>query len=110
MSGSVRAVHKEQPVPAGQTIACRSGAMPKVVLDEVLIPADEQAPDLVTLDDALQALSAGYSRHGEVVELRFFGGLTLDETAEVLGVSRETVKRDWRFAKLWILREVKRAS
>jgi RNA polymerase sigma factor (TIGR02999 family) len=88
----------------------RGEATPNLSLDEALIPAGERARDLVALDDALQALSVEYPRHGEVVELRFFGGLTLDETAEVLGVSRDTVKRDWRFAKLWILREMRRTS
>jgi RNA polymerase sigma-70 factor (ECF subfamily) len=88
----------------------RGGAMPKLSLDEALIPAEERGSDLVALDDARQALSASYPRHGDVVELRFFGGLTLDETAEALGVSRDTVKRDWRFAKLWIVREMKRPS
>ena len=87
----------------------RGGAAPKLSLDEALVPAPEQGPDLVALDDALQALSVGYPRHGQVVELRFFGGLTLDETAEVVGVSRDTVKRDWRFARLWIRREMTRA-
>ena len=85
----------------------RGPGVQKISLDEALIAADERAPDLVALDDALKALAAGYPRHGEVVELRFFGGLTLDETAEALGVSRDTIKRDWRFAKLWILREMK---
>ena len=88
----------------------RGGGMLKLSLDEAFIPADDRGRDLVALDDALRSLSAGYPRHGEVVELRFFGGLTLDETAEVLGVSRDTVKRDWRFAKLWILREMRRPS
>ena len=88
----------------------RGGDVAKLSLDEALIPAAENDPDLMALDDALQALSVDYPRHGQVVELRFFGGLTLDETAEVLGVSRDTVKRDWRFAKLWILREVNRRS
>jgi RNA polymerase sigma factor (TIGR02999 family) len=86
----------------------RGGPTPKLSIDEAWIPAAERAPDLVALDDALQALSVGYPRHGEVVELRFFGGLTLDEAAEVVGVSRDTVKRDWRFAKLWIRREMNR--
>lgn len=86
--------------------AKRGGATPKLSLDEASIPFPEKDPDLLALDDALRALSAEYPRHSEVIELRFFGGLTLDETAEVLGVSRDTVKRDWRFAKLWILREM----
>jgi RNA polymerase sigma factor (sigma-70 family) len=61
----------------------------------------------VTLDDALQALAHVDERKSRVVELRFFGGLTVDETAEVLHVSRETVKRDWTFAKLWLLRHLR---
>jgi RNA polymerase sigma factor (TIGR02999 family) len=88
----------------------RGNATPNLSLDEALIPAGEKGPDLVALDDALQALSVEYPRHGEVVELHFFGGLTLDETAEVLAVSRDTVKRDWRFAKLWIHREMRQTS
>jgi RNA polymerase sigma factor (sigma-70 family) len=62
--------------------------------------------DLVALDEALQALSAVHPRKADVVELRFFGGLSLEETAEALHVSIDTVKRDWRFAKLWLLREL----
>ena len=62
--------------------------------------------DLVALDDALQALAAVHPRKSEVVELRYFGGLSLEETAEALHISTDTVKRDWRFAKLWLLREL----
>jgi RNA polymerase sigma factor (TIGR02999 family) len=87
----------------------RGGGVLKLSFDESLVPAAERESDLLALDDALQSLSAAYPRHGQVVELRFFGGLTLDEAAEVLGVSRDTVKRDWRFAKLWLLREMRRA-
>ena len=97
---AARARHKEK----------RGGGTPKLSLDEALIPAGEPDPDVVALDDALCELSAGYPRHAEVVALRFFGGLTLEETAEVLGVSRETVKRDWQFAKLWIRREMRRRA
>ena len=66
------------------------------------------APDLnlLKLDDALDALDKSYSREASVVELRFFVGLSLDETAEVLQISRETVKSDWRFAKAWLLRQM----
>jgi DNA-directed RNA polymerase specialized sigma24 family protein len=63
--------------------------------------------DLVALDDALTALAAVDSRKSQVVEMRFFGGLSLDETAEALHVSRDTVKRDWKMAKLWLLRELR---
>ena len=60
----------------------------------------------MALDDALQALAGLYPRKGRVVELRFFGGLTVEETAEVLGVSDETVLRDWKLAKAWLLQEL----
>ena len=62
--------------------------------------------DLVALDDALQLLRTAHPRKSQVVELKFFGGLTFEEAAEALGVSVDTVKRDWRFAKLWLLREL----
>jgi DNA-directed RNA polymerase specialized sigma24 family protein len=65
---------------------------------------------LVALDDALNALSEADARKGQVVELRFYGGLSVDETAEVLKVSPETVMRDWRMAKLWLLREISRGD
>jgi DNA-directed RNA polymerase specialized sigma24 family protein len=65
-------------------------------------------PDLVRLDDALCALSATDERKGRVVEMRFFGGLSAEEAAEVLEVSPQTVLRDWRLAKAWLKRELKR--
>jgi RNA polymerase sigma factor (TIGR02999 family) len=65
-------------------------------------------PDLVALDDALEALSALDPRKGKVVELRYFGGLSVEETAGALRVSRETVMRDWQFAKSWLRRELSR--
>jgi DNA-directed RNA polymerase specialized sigma24 family protein len=68
----------------------------------------ERGKDLVALDDALQALAQIYPRAGQVVELRFFGGLSLDQTAEVLKVSPATAQRDWKLAKVWLLRELKR--
>ena len=61
----------------------------------------------MALDEALTALSAVDSRKSQVVEMRFFGGLTLDETAEALHVSCDTVKRDWKMAKLWLLRDLR---
>lgn len=70
------------------------------------IPAAERGTDLVALDDALHALAAFDPRKSRVVELRFFGGLTVEETASALEVSAETVARDWRFAKVWLLREM----
>jgi RNA polymerase sigma-70 factor, ECF subfamily len=75
-------------------------------LDEDLLLSEN--PDIIALDDALRALSAIDERKNQVVELRFFGGLTVEETAEVLGVSTETVKRDWKLAKAWLRRELRR--
>lgn len=66
----------------------------------------EQAPDLVALDDALSALAALDERKSRVVELRFFGGLSVEETAETLKVSPRTVLNDWSLAKAWLLREI----
>jgi RNA polymerase sigma-70 factor (ECF subfamily) len=83
----------------------RGGGIGKVTLDEALV-GSSPPQDLVALDDALQMLENVHPRKSRVVELRFFGGLTFEETAEALGVSVDTVKRDWRFAKLWLLREL----
>ena len=85
-----------------------SGAQ-KVSLDEVADVSDERAAELVALDDALQAFAAIDPRKARLVELRYFGGLTIEETAEVLGVSTPTVERDWRTAKIWLHREISRA-
>ena len=85
----------------------RGGGAVKVTLDEALGVSDEADPDLVLLDDALQALSQVDERKGRVIELRFFGGLSVDETASVLKVSPETVMRDWRMAKAWLRREMR---
>jgi len=84
----------------------RGAGAPMLSLDEALIVPVEPAHDLVALDEALNALAALDVRKSQVVEMRFFGGLTLEETAEALHVSRDTVKRDWKFAKLWLLREL----
>jgi RNA polymerase sigma factor (TIGR02999 family) len=78
----------------------------QVTLDEGLVVSNEFSPDLIALDEALQGLAAVHPRKSQVVELRYFGGLTHDEIGEMLGVSIDTVKRDWRFAKLWLLREL----
>ena len=75
--------------------------------EDALVVTHEPDHDLVAIDDALNALSALDPRKGQVVEMRFFGGLSLDETAAALNVSRDTVKRDWKIAKLWLLRELK---
>lgn len=86
----------------------RGGGVPKVTLDEGLIGPVEKARDVIALDDALQSLSEMDARKGRVVELRFFGGLSVKETAEVLKVSPDTVLRDWRLAKAWLKREMSR--
>jgi RNA polymerase sigma-70 factor (ECF subfamily) len=87
-----------------QTYLKRGKRAPHVSLDEALVVSPNRSPDLVALDDALKALFEFDRRKGQVVELRFYGGLSVDETAEVLKVSPETVMRDWRMAKLWLLR------
>ena len=79
-----------------------------VTLDEAKVGPQERGQDLVALDDALQALAEFDPRKGQVVELRFFGGLSVEETAEVLKVSQDTVLRDWRLAKAWLRREMDR--
>jgi len=84
----------------------RGGGKRKVSLDEALEVSPEQDADLVLLDEALNALAALDDRKRRVVELRFFGGLTVDETAHVLEVSPDTVMRDWKMAKVWLLREM----
>jgi RNA polymerase sigma-70 factor (ECF subfamily) len=84
----------------------RGGGAHTLSLDEALIVPVEPGDDLVALDDALTALAAIDPRKSQVVEMRFFGGLNIDETAEALNVSRDTVKRDWKMAKLWLLREL----
>jgi RNA polymerase sigma factor (TIGR02999 family) len=82
-------------------------AAPEALHEELLI-SENPVTDIIALDDALKALSAIDERKNQVVELRFFGGLTVEETAEVLRVSAETVKRDWKLAKAWLRRELRR--
>jgi RNA polymerase sigma factor (TIGR02999 family) len=84
----------------------RVGGAPMLSLDEGLVVRAEPGKDLVALDEAVTALAAVDARKSQVVEMRFFGGLSLEETAEALHVSRDTVKRDWKMAKLWLLREL----
>jgi RNA polymerase sigma-70 factor, ECF subfamily len=74
--------------------------------DEALVLSSERSRDLVALDEALKALAKADLRRSQFVELRFYGGLSVEETAEVLKVSSQTVMRDWRLAKLWLLREM----
>lgn len=84
----------------------RGGGGQKVALDEAMAVSPGFDVTLIDLDRALHALAAVDERKGRVVEMRFFGGLSVEETAEVLQVSADTVKRDWRMAKLWLLREL----
>ena len=84
----------------------RGGGAQMVSLDEALIVSNEPSQDLVALDDALKALAEVDARKEQVVEMRFFGGLSVEETAEALQVSTGTVMRDWRLAKVWLLREL----
>ncbi len=88
--------------------AKRGGANIKLSLDESLTPAQEKEQDLVSLDDALNALADADSQQSRIVELRYFGGLTIEETADVLGISPATVKRDWVMAKAFLKREMLR--
>ena len=84
----------------------RGGDAQRVTLNEGLVASPEPTLDVVALDRALEALAAVDVRKSRVIELRFFGGLSVEETAEVLHVSPDTVKRDWRLAKLWLLHEL----
>ena len=82
-----------------------SGAQ-KISLEEVADVSNERAADLVALDEALMKLAAIDSRKAQIVELKYFGGMTIEEAAEVLEVSTPTVERDWKLAKIWLHREV----
>jgi RNA polymerase sigma-70 factor (ECF subfamily) len=84
----------------------RGGDVSHVALDEAVVPAPDRGADLVALDEALDHLASLDARKARVVELRFFAGLSVEETADVLGVSPETVMRDWRMAKLWLQRDL----
>jgi RNA polymerase sigma factor (TIGR02999 family) len=86
----------------------RGGDVPHVPVEDTLVAAPVAGPDLIALDEALDALAKVDPRKSRVIELRFFGGLDVAETAEALDVSVETVARDWRMAKVWLLRELSR--
>jgi RNA polymerase sigma-70 factor, ECF subfamily len=85
----------------------RGGEQKKVSLDEALIFSEQQADELLAVDDSLNLLAKIDPRQAKIVELRFFGGLSVEETAEVLGVSPKTVKRDWSVAKAWLYADLK---
>jgi RNA polymerase sigma factor (TIGR02999 family) len=86
--------------------AKRGGPGPDLPLGEVTLPHDAKTEELIALNDALGRLAERDERAAKVVECRFFGGYTIAETADVLGVSRSTVKRDWRAARAWLNREL----
>lgn len=87
--------------------AKRGGGAARVTLDEAIVGAAEREVDLLALDSALQLLAEIDPQQNRIIELRFFGGLTIEETAEVLGISTATVKRDWKMAKAWLFGKIK---
>ncbi len=90
----------------GRQTAKRGRVPQKVPLEEALLFSEEQSEELVALDGALERLAQIDARQSRIVELRFFGGLTVEETAEVVGISPKTVKRDWSVARAWLHREI----
>ena len=88
--------------------AKRGGGATRVVLDEAMVVSRDPSADVVELDEALKRLAEIDPQQSRIVELRFFGGLTIEETAEVLGLSPATIKREWHTAKAWLYRELKR--
>lgn len=88
----------------------RGGDVPRIPLDEAPEITSQPADDVLAVHDALESLSAVDGRKAQMVELRFFGGLSIDETAEILGVSPGTVMRDWTLAKAWLQREIRGES
>ena len=88
----------------------RGGPAQQLSLDEARFSPEERPADLVALDEALKALAETDERKARVVELRFFAGLNMEETAEVLKVSEKTVRRDWQMAKLWLHRELAKTA
>jgi len=94
---------------ARNRLAAKRGAgAPRLSLDPELAPAAKQGVDLVALDDVLNKLAAIDAQQTRLIELRFFGGLSIEETAVVLGISPATVKREWVTARAWLRRELKR--
>ena len=88
----------------------RGGAQPRVTLDEALVAGGERSIDLLALDEALDRLAALDPEQARLVELRFFGGLTVEETAEAMDISPATVKRHWTVARAWLARELEGSS
>lgn len=90
--------------------AVKRGAALKVDFDAALVVCQERSAELVALDEALTQLSQIDEQQGRIVEMRFFGGLSIEEIGDVLGISRSTVKREWNVAKAWLSRQMKRGS
>lgn len=90
--------------------AKRDGQKHKLSLDDVINLSEEQDRNLVALDEALERLAKIHPQRSQVVELRFFGGLTIEETAKVLNISIDSVKAEWRLAKAWLYREISNLS
>lgn len=88
--------------------AKRGGGTRQVTLERAVVLAEERAPELLALDEALSRLTPFDPQQAQIVELRFFGGLTVEETAQALSISPATVKRDWSMAKAWLSREIVR--
>jgi RNA polymerase sigma factor (TIGR02999 family) len=88
----------------------RGGRQPRITLDEALVAGGEQSFDFLALEDALQRLAALDPEQARLVELRFFGGLTVEETAEAMSISPATVKRHWAVARAWLARELEGRS
>ncbi|MDP9172371.1 MAG: sigma-70 family RNA polymerase sigma factor [Planctomycetota bacterium] len=86
----------------------RGGGAGRVALDEQVALAPERSEEILALDEALQKLAALDPRQEEIVEMRFFGGMSVEEVAEVLGVSKRTVEGDWTMARAWLMRELSR--
>lgn len=90
--------------------AAKRGADLRVELDAALVLSPERNADIIALDEALNTLMKMDEQQGKIVEMRFFGGLSIEEIGEVLGISRSTVKREWNVAKAWLMREMRRDS
>ena len=85
----------------------RGGGRQRVALHEAIASVDDRDLDLLALDEALEQIARIDERKAKVVEMRFFGGLSIEETAEALGIARATVTEDWRFARAWVIRHLK---
>jgi len=87
--------------------AKRGGAVDAIPFEQAVLPMIQRASDVIALDDALDALAIRDPQQARIVELRFFSGLSIEETADVVGVSPSTIKREWNFAKAWLAREMR---